>query len=150
MGEADARRRELGTQLDLISGFLRELRSPDDPGLSVALLGYFGDLRDLSGSRFRALAAEISAEAGHQAAILEEHGTWLINLVRDIRSRGTGYDWGSFPKEEYEARLRAAHDAFRSLSIEMDSRNTGPPDPDGSASGWRNTDHNYRGKDVDR
>jgi hypothetical protein len=65
LGEAAARRRELRSQLDLISGFLRELRSPDDPRLAGTILGYFNDLRDLSGSRVRALASETSVEAGH-------------------------------------------------------------------------------------
>jgi hypothetical protein len=122
LGEATARRRELRTQLDLISGFLREFPSPDEPRLSRALGGYFIDLRDLSGSRVRALAAEISAEAGHQAAALEEHVTWLINLVRDVRSREASYDWSGFPKQEYEARVRSALDALERLSTEMESR----------------------------
>jgi hypothetical protein len=124
LGEAAARRRELRTQLDLISGFLREFPSPDEPRLSGALGGYFVDLRDMSGSRVRALAAEVSTEAGHQSAVLEEHVTWLINLVRDIRTRGAGYDWDSFPKKEYEARVRSARDAFDRLSTEIDSQET--------------------------
>jgi len=122
LGEAAARRRELGTQIDLVSAFLSECRSPDDPGLSSALQGYFLDLRDLSGTRCRALAAEVSPEAGHQAAALEEHVTWLINLVRDIRLRGGAYDWGTFPRDEYEARRRSGLDALQRLSTEVESR----------------------------
>jgi hypothetical protein len=128
-----ARRRELRSQLDLISGFLRAFPSLDEPRLSSVLGGYFNDLRDLSGSRVRALAAEISAEAGHQAAVLEEHATWLINLVRDIRLRGPTYDWSVFPKEEYKARVRSALDACERLSTEVESRETQRPDSDGSA-----------------
>lgn len=122
LGEAAARRRELGTQMDLVSAFLSETRSPDDPRLSRALQGYPLDLRDLSGTRCHALAAEISAEAGHHAAVLEDHVTWLINLVRDIRSRRDVYDWGTFPKDEYAARRQAALDAFQLLSSEVDSQ----------------------------
>jgi hypothetical protein len=133
LGEATARRRELRSQLDLISGFLREFPSPDERRLSSVLGGYFIDLRDLSGSRVRALAAEVSTEAGHQAAALEEHVTWLINLVRDIRSRGPTYDWSGFPKEEYKARVRSALDACERLSTEVESRETQRPDSDGSA-----------------
>ena len=51
--------------------FVRELRRPNDPGLAPQCLVIFDDLRDLSGSRFRALAAEISTDVGHQAAVLE-------------------------------------------------------------------------------
>ncbi len=133
LGEAAARRRELLSQLDLISGFLRELRAPDELQLSGANFGYFNDLRDLSGSRVRALAAEISAEAGHQAAVLEEQGQWLINLVRDVRSRGPSYDWSVFPREEYKARVRSALDAFERLSTEVQSREAQRSDSDGSA-----------------
>jgi len=122
LGEAAARRRVLRTEIGLISGFLRELLPPDDPRLPAALASYFGDLRDLSGSRFRALAAEVSGEAGDQATAVEEHGTWLINLVRDIRARGERYDWSSFPRTEYEARRRSGLDAFNRLLAEIDSQ----------------------------
>src|SRR5215472_62818 len=109
LSEAAARRRELRTQLDLVSGFLSELGSPDD-------------LRDLSGSRVRALAAEVSGEAGHQAAVLELHVQWLLNLVRDIRSRGAAaYDWSTFPNDEYATRRQSALDAFQRLSAEVSS-----------------------------
>jgi hypothetical protein len=121
LGEAAARRLELRTQLDLVSGFLRELRTPEDLRLAGANLAYFNDLRDLSGSRVRALAAEVSGEAGHQAAVLELHTQWLLNLVRDIRSQGPAYDWNDFPREDYDARVRAARDAFERLSIEVRS-----------------------------
>jgi len=129
-GEAAARGGELRTQLELISNFLRGLRSPDDPGLAQAMLGYSHDLWDMSGSRVRALAAEISTDAGHQAAVLEEHVTWLINLVRDIRSRAGAYDWSVFPKREYEARVRSALDALQRLLTQVGSREKELPDSD--------------------
>ena len=130
MGEAAGRGRELRTQLHLISSFLRELRSPDDPGFAQAMLGYFHDLRDMSGLRVRDLAAEISTDAGHQAEVLEEHVTWLVNLVRDIRSRAGAYDWSVFPKGEYEARVQSALDALQRLSTQVGSREKEPPDSD--------------------
>jgi hypothetical protein len=123
MEEAVARRRELRTQIDLLSGFLSELGTPEDLRLSGTNLAYFNDLRDLSGSRVRALAAEVSGDAGHQAAVLELHGQWLLNLVRDIRSRGAStYDWGTFPKDEYAARRQSALDALQRLSTEVSSQ----------------------------
>ena len=122
LSEAAARRRELRTQLDLVSGFLSELGSPEDLRLSGANLAYFNDLRDLSGSRVRALAAEVSGGAGHQAAVLELHIQWLLNLVRDIRSRGAAaYDWSTFPNDEYATRRQSALDAFQRLSAEVSS-----------------------------
>jgi hypothetical protein len=112
----------LRTQLDLVSGFLSELGTPEDLRLSGANLSYFNDLRDLSGSRVRALAAEVSEGAGHQAAVLELHVQWLLNLVRDIRSRGAAaYDWSTFPKDEYAVRRQSALDAFQRLSTEVPS-----------------------------
>jgi hypothetical protein len=86
----------------------------------------------LSGTRCRALAAEISAEAGHHAAVLEDHVTWLINLVRDIRSRRDVYDWATFPKDEYAARRQSALDAFQRLPTEVSSREEKLPDSESS------------------
>jgi hypothetical protein len=143
LGEAAARRRELRTQAEVISTFLRDLPSQDDPRLSVAILSYFNDLRDFSSNRFRALASEVIVEAGRQAAAVEEHGTWLINLVRDIRAaprptpRGVneplgtetkGYDWSTFPRKDYDTRLRSAVDALQRLLAEVDSRERGLSD----------------------
>jgi hypothetical protein len=124
LGEAASRRRELRTQLELVSAFLHEFPTKDDPRLSQALLSPFNDLREFSGNRFRALASEVSVEAGRQAAALEDHGTWLINLVREIRSvpLGTGYNWTNFPRQDYARRLQSAHDAFQRLLAELDSR----------------------------
>jgi hypothetical protein len=114
----------------VVSTFLHDLPSQDDPRLSGAILSYFNDLRDFSSNRFRALASEVSVEAGRQAAAVEEHGTWLINLVRDIRSRATGYDWSTFPRKDYDTRLRSAVDALQRLSAEVDSRERGLSDAD--------------------
>ena len=133
LGEAAARRRELCSHLDLISSFLNGLPSPDDPSLSHEMVGYSHDLRDMSGSRVRTLAAEITADAGHQEAVLEDHVQWLINLVRDVRSRGSTYDWSVFPKKEYQTRRQSALDVFQRLSTEVALREKEAPDFDSCA-----------------
>src|SRR5215472_9986929 len=99
VGEAASRRRDLRTQLDIVSTFLHALPFRDDPRLSQAILSPFNDLREFSGNRFRTLASEVSVDAGRYEAVLEDHVTWLINLVREIRAvpRGIGYNWGNFP-----------------------------------------------------
>jgi hypothetical protein len=124
MGEAASRRRDLRTQLEVVSAFLHAFPSQDDPRLSEAILSPFNDLREFSGNHFRTLVSEVSVEAGRHEAVLEEHVTWLINLVREIRSvpRGIGYNWSNFPSEDYERRLRSARDAFQRLSAELDAR----------------------------
>lgn len=124
IGEAASRRRDLRTQLEVVSTFLHSFPSQNDPRLSAAILSPFSDLREFSGNRFRTLVSEVSVEAGRHEAALEDHVTWLINLVRDIRSvpREIGYNWSNFPREEYEARLRSARDAFQLLSAELDAR----------------------------
>jgi hypothetical protein len=122
-GEAASRRRDLRTQLEVVSTFLHAFPPQDDPRLSEAILSPFNDLREFSGNRFRTLASEVSVEAGRDEAVLEDHVTWLINLVREIRSvpRAMGYNWANFPREEYERRLQSARDAFQRLSAELDA-----------------------------
>lgn len=98
---------------------MRELRPPNDPGLAPASLVIFDDLRDLSGSRFRALAAEISTDAGHQAAVLEEHTTWLINSFATSGHERAHMTGGFFRNENLKRDCNLLLDAFQRLSKEV-------------------------------
>jgi hypothetical protein len=103
-----ARRRELRSQVAVLKAFLDALPSPDDQRLSRSMLDHSNDLRDFSFNRFRALASEVSAEAGSQAAELEGHVAWLVNIIREIRAVPplTGYRWENFPKGAYDTHVR--------------------------------------------
>jgi hypothetical protein len=107
---AAARRRELRAQIAVLKAFLDPLPSPDDQRLSGRILDHSNDLRDFSFNRFRELASEVSAETGSQAAELEGHVTWLVNLIREIRAVPplTGYRWSDFPKKDYDTHVRFA------------------------------------------
>jgi hypothetical protein len=114
---AAARRRELRAQIAVLKAFLDPLPSPDDQRLSECILDHSSDLRDFSFNRFRELASEVSAEAGSQAAELESHVTWLVNLIREIRAvpRHIGYEWQNFPKRDYDTHLRFAIGALSQI-----------------------------------
>jgi hypothetical protein len=103
-----ARRRELRSQIAVLKAFLEVLPSPDDKRLAGSILDHSNDLRDFSFNRFRELTSEVSADAGSQAAELEGHVAWLVNLVREIRAvpQLTGYRWADFPKREYDTHVR--------------------------------------------
>jgi len=119
---AAARRRELRSQARVLSGFLYALPSPDDQRLSVVILDHSSDLRDFSFNQFRARASEVSAEAGSQAAEVESHVTWLVNLVRECRSvpKGLGFDWANFPKRDYDTHVRFAIAALCQITEQLD------------------------------
>jgi hypothetical protein len=103
-----ARRRELRSQIAVLKAFLDALPSPDDQRLSRSILDHSNDLRDFSFNRFRALTSEVSAEAGSQAAELEGHVAWLVNIIREIRAVPAliGYRWENFPKGAYDTHVR--------------------------------------------
>ncbi|HEV2173654.1 MAG TPA: hypothetical protein VGR71_08810 [Nitrospira sp.] len=69
IGEAVSRRRDLRTQLEVVSTFLDAFPSQDDPRLSKAILSPFNDLREFSGNRFRTLVSEVSVEAGRHETV---------------------------------------------------------------------------------
>jgi hypothetical protein len=116
-----ARRRELRSQIAVLKVFLDPLPSPDDQRLSGIILDHSNDLRDFSFNRFRVLTSQVSAEAGSQAAELEGHVTWLVNLIREIRAVPslTGYRWADFPKRDYDTHMRFAIAALAQIGEQL-------------------------------
>jgi hypothetical protein len=118
-----ARRRELRSQIEVLRAFLAALPTPEDQRLAGVILDHSSDLRDFPFNRFRALASRVSLEAGSQAVEAENHLMWLLNLIRGIRAtprpfprspneplgpESKGYDWKSFPGQDYFTHVRFA------------------------------------------
>jgi hypothetical protein len=120
---AAARRRELRSHAARLMRLFRSLPSPDDSRLSEAILRA-DDLQDFPFSQFRALASEIGVDAGSEAVEVESHGKFIAEQVRAVRAAkpGIGYDWGKFPRREYDTAVRFGMHELNKVLEQIDAR----------------------------
>jgi hypothetical protein len=136
---AAVRRRELRAHVGVLQSFLSELHGPDDNRLPAEILSHARDLHDFPFDRLRALASEVSVEAGAKAVEAEKHLNWLASLIRSIRASlprkepprsvneplsptlASGYDWKNFPGRDYDTAWRFGSAALTGLLMQVDA-----------------------------
>jgi hypothetical protein len=78
---------------------------------------------DFDFAAFRRLSAEVNDAVALSAGTVESKMQWIAERVNSVKSTpsGRGYDWNSFPRDEWNRALQAARGALTSMLGELSS-----------------------------
>jgi hypothetical protein len=116
-----ARRRELESQISFLRSALESLPDRDNWSHADRLIRNSTGWDTFDFAKFRARASEVSEAAASCAATVELKMRWMAELASSVKSTplGRGYNWNSFPRDDWDHARLATREALTSILTEL-------------------------------